>query len=488
MSRGSIACVQEQESVALPRVAIVGRPNVGKSSLFNWLAGRRIAIVDPTPGVTRDRLAAPVQVAERYLELIDTGGMGIEDVDNLTRDVERQIDFALRQADVVLFVVDARSGPVPLDEEVAARLRGLDKPVLLVANKCDYARLDTLLGEFHKLGFGEPLRVSAQQGRGRQELLAAILKRLPADTAAEAPPEEEPFKLAIVGRRNTGKSTFINALAHEERPIVSEIEGTTRDSIDVRIERDGKSIIAIDTAGVRYRGKVKTDIEFYSMARAERSIRRADVVLHFLDAAKKVSLVDKQLAGYILENYKPAIFVANKWDLLKDQLATGEFADYLHRVFPSLDFVPTAFVTAKQGRNVAPLLNLARNLFKQSATRVGTGDLNRVLQAALAAQTPPLRQNRQPKLYYATQVAIQPPTVVLFTNGPELFDNTYRRYLLKSLRDALPFKDVPIKLYLRAKQRDDEEEKVRARPQARAIPRGRSKKKQKDVGELWDDV
>jgi GTPase len=472
--------------VAVPRVAIVGRPNVGKSSLFNWLAGRRIAIVDPTPGVTRDRLAAPVQLGGRYIELVDTGGIGIEDVDKLTHDVERQIQFALEQAQVVLFVVDARAGPVPLDEEVASRLRGIDKPTVLVANKCDFPGLDSLLGEFHKFGFGEPLRVSAQQSRGRAELLDVIGTLLPPETEATATDEEEPLKLAIVGRRNTGKSTFINSLAHEERTIVSEVEGTTRDSVDVHIERDGKKMIAIDTAGVRYRGSVKTDIEFYSMARAERSIRRADIVLHFLDAEKKVSLVDKQLAGYVLENYKPAVFVVNKWDLLKEHLATSEFAEYLHRVFPSLDFVPLAFITAKEGRNVPALVNLARNLFKQAKTRVGTGDLNRVVRDALAAQSPPLRQNRTPKLYYATQVAIQPPTVVLFTNGPELFDNTYRRYLLKSLRDALPFKDVPIKLYLRAKQRDEEGESegVSSRP----IRRSRSRKKQKDVGGLWDDV
>ncbi len=473
--------------MAVPRIAIVGRPNVGKSSLFNWLAGRRIAIVDPTPGVTRDRLAAPLQLDEHYVELVDTGGMGIDDVDDLTRDVERQIRLALDQANVVLFLVDARAGPVPLDEEVARRLRGIDKPVLLVANKCDHTRLDSLLGEFHRLGFGEPLPVSAQQRRGKNELLAAIHEHLPPDTGAAPPAADEPLKLAIVGRRNTGKSTFINALAQEERTIVSEVEGTTRDSVDVCLERDGKAIVAIDTAGVRYRGKVKSDIEFYSISRAERSIRRADVVLHFLDSAKKVSLVDKQLAGYVLENYKPAVFVVNKWDLLKNDLATGEFADYVRRVFPSLDFVPIAFISAKIGKNVATLVNLARNLWKQSCTRVGTGDLNRVVQQALAAQTPPLRQNRQPKVYYATQVAIQPPTVVLFTNGPELFDNTYRRYLLKALRDALPYRDVPIKLYLRSKPPRDEE-LAEAKPNKRVIRPGRSRKKQKDVGELWDDV
>jgi GTP-binding protein len=472
-------------SVALARVAIVGRPNVGKSSLFNWLAGRRIAIVDPTPGVTRDRLMAPVLLGDRYIELTDTGGIGIEDIDRLTADVERQIRSALEQAQLVLFVVDARTGLVPLDQTVAERLRGIDRRVLLVANKCDHTQLDEATGEFHRLGFGAPLPVSAQQGRGRDELLDAVRRLLPPQEAAPAEPDEEPLKLAIVGRRNTGKSTLINALAHEERTIVSEVEGTTRDSVDVRIERDGKAMIAIDTAGVRYRGKVRSDIEFYSVARAERSIRRADVVLHLLDSVKKVSLVDKQLAGYVLENYKPAIFVVNKWDLLKQQLATGEFAEYLHRVFPSLDFVPIAFISAKAGKNVGTVANLARNLYKQSLVRVSTGDLNRVLQRALAAQSPPMRQNRQPKLYYATQVATQPPTIVLFTNSPDLFDNTYRRYLLKSLRDALPFKDVPLKLYLRAKERGEE---FAAEAKSKRPPRRGTQQKKKEPGELWADL
>src|SRR5262249_37219912 len=303
--------------MGLPQVAIVGRPNVGKSSLFNWLAGRRIAIVDPTPGVTRDRLMAPVDLDGRTVDLVDTGGMGIEDKDQFSKDVERQIDFAIAEASVILFLVDVRSGLVPLDDEVAKRLRGVDKPVVLVANKCDTEDLDTQTGEFHRYGFGDVLCVSAQQKRGRFELVERIRELLPPSEEEPLPAREDVLQLAIVGRRNTGKSTFINSLAKAPRTIVSEVEGTTRDSVDVRFERDGKTVLAIDTAGVRYKGKVKTDIEFYSLARAERSIRRADVVLHFFDSAKKVSHVDKQLAGYILEQYKPAIFVVNKWDLMK---------------------------------------------------------------------------------------------------------------------------------------------------------------------------
>jgi GTP-binding protein len=484
--------------MALPVVAIVGRPNVGKSSLFNWLAGRRIAIVDPTAGVTRDRVSALVRAGDRLVELVDTGGIGIEDVDNLTADVERQIQVAIDQAQVLLFVTDARAGAVPLDEEVARRLRGLDKPVLLLANKCDTPELEPQAAEFYRLGHDPVVAVSAQQNRGRERLLALLRERLPADAPAEAPGEVT-LKLAIVGRRNTGKSTFINSLAQSERMIVSEVPGTTRDSVDVYFRRDGKTFVAIDTAGVRRKGSIQNDVEFYSLARAERSIRRADVVLLFFDPRGRVSKVDKQLAEYVLEQHKPAVFVVNKWDLMKP-MPTGRWADYLRRTFPSLDFVPIAFITARSGRNVHAVLNLAQNLHKQASARVSTGDLNRVLRQALGATPPPLRQNRRPKVYYATQAATNPPTVVLFTNGPELFDNTYQRYLAKTFRDQLPFHEVPIKLYLRSKRRDEpgeapQEEAPAQRPPGQrrreAADAARPSRKHKEGAagpELWTDL
>ena len=330
--------------------------------------------------------------------------------------------------------------------------------------------------------------MSAQQLRGKAELLDLIIARLPPEELAESAPTGDELKIAMVGRRNTGKSTFINALAREERTIVSEVEGTTRDSVDVAFERDGKRIIAIDTAGVRYRGNVKTDIDFYSLSRSERSIRRADVVLHLLDATKKASMVDKQLAGYILENDKPAVFVVNKWDLAKDHAFTSDYGEYLRRIFPSLDFVPIAFLTARDGKNVQKVINLAQNLHKQAGMRVGTGDLNRVIQRALFDQSPPMRQNRVPKVYYVTQVATHPPTIVVFTNGPDLFDKTYRRYLIKTLRDSFGFYDVPIKLYLRPKNRDPDAAQNNRRQAGgeddQAIAAGKNKK----VGELWEDV
>ena len=486
--------------MGIPKVAIVGRPNVGKSSLFNWLAGKRIAIVDPTPGVTRDRLTAPVDVDDHWFEITDTGGMGVVDRDDLSEDVERQIRLAVDEATVILFVVDGRDGITPLDQLAGEKLRRLTKPVLLLANKCDHADIESYVAEFIRLGYGEPLCVSAQQNRGKEELMRRILEHLPTDTMPTSESLDAAVKIALVGRRNTGKSTFLNALAEEERTIVSEVEGTTRDSVDVRFERDGKLLVAIDTAGVRYRGKVKDDLDFYSLSRSERSIRRADVVLHFLDAMTNISLVDKQLAGYVLENYKPAIFVVNKWDLTEGQIATGEYGEYLRKTFPSLDFVPIAFVTAKMAKNVHSVVNLAQNLFKQASARVTTGDLNRVLRMAVAANPPPMRRNRTGKVYFATQAAIQPPTLVLFTNGPELFDNTYRRYLMKTFRDHLPFNDVAIKMYLRARGSrwpDEAEEKEVAetpRPTPKLKPKpesskaARSSKKKREVGDLWKDV
>ncbi|HMO35484.1 MAG TPA: ribosome biogenesis GTPase Der [Gemmatales bacterium] len=428
--------------MSLPKVAIVGRPNVGKSSLFNWLAGIRISIVEPTPGVTRDRLSTPIELEENcWVELIDTGGMGVIDKDNLTEDVEKQI-----------FVGDARDGVLPLDELVAQKLRHIQKPVLMVVNKCDVDKFESNAQEFRQFGYEPFLMVSACQGRGRAELLEAIRGALPQDWDDLRPPAEADLKLAIVGRRNVGKSTFINALAKEERVIVSEVAGTTRDSIDVRIERDGKAVIAIDTAGVRRKSSIADSIEFYSLARAERSIRRADVVLLFFDAEQTTSIVDKQLVTYITENYKPAIFVVNKWDLLKKQgKLTGEWGEYLRKTFPALEHVPIAFTTAMNQRNVQKVLNLAQALHKQAQSRVSTSKLNDVLRRAIERKPPTMRHGKIPKLYYATQTDVCPPTMILFTNGHDVFSEPYQRYLLKALRDELPFTEVPIRFMWRVK-------------------------------------
>lgn len=434
--------------MSLPCVAIVGRPNVGKSSLFNSLAKRRIAIVDPTAGVTRDRLNTAIAAGDKWFDLVDTGGVGVVDADELSDDVDRQIRLAMEQAQVILFLVDARDGVMALDEVVAQRVRALGKPVLLVANKCDTPHIDQQGVEFFRLGFGEPLCISAQHNRNRDQLLNRIGKILP-DSRPE--PEEPILKLAIVGRRNTGKSTFINSLAGQERVIVSEVAGTTRDSVDVRFEKDGKTVLAIDTAGVRKRRSLKGNIEFYSLARAQRSIRRANVVLLFLEPRFRVSKVDKQLAEYILDQSIPAIFVINKWDLVKDRITTEEMGEYIRKVFPSLDYLPIAFITAKTGRNVPMLIDLARSLQKQSSSRAPTSELNRVIREAIDTNQPPNRMGRSPRFYYAAQIAESPPTIVLHTNASGIFDPPYLRYLERTIRDRLGFKDVPLKLIVQGK-------------------------------------
>ena len=304
--------------------------------------------------------------------------------------------------------------------------------------------------DFHRFGYDPVIPVSANQFRGQDDLLRQIVKHLPPPDSDEQAPEKETLKLAIVGRRNAGKSTFINALAQEDRVIVSEVAGTTRDSVDVRFEHDGKTFVAIDTAGVRNRSSLSGNVEFYSLARAERSIRRADVVLMFFDASQPVGRIDKQLTEYILENFKPAIFVFNKWDLvMKQEISTGQFADYVYKVFPMLDYVPLAFTTAAESKNVFRVLNLAQSLAKQARTRVTTGELNRVLRTALETNPPSQKSTKQPKIMFASQVAVEPPTIVFFTNGPELFDPVYRRYLMKAFRDNLPFPEVAIKFDFR---------------------------------------
>jgi GTP-binding protein len=446
--------------MSVPQVVIVGRPNVGKSSLLNWLAGRRISIVDDQAGVTRDRVTHFLDYNGRFFELVDTGGIGSIDSDNLNKQVEDQIETALDTADVVLFVVDSRSGILPLDEVVARRLQYLEKPILLVANKTDNERLDHDADEFYKLGRGRMIKVSTLQNRGKRELLDAIFAKLPLNVMFEKPPEEPVMKVAIVGRRNTGKSTFVNTLAKAERMIVSEIPGTTRDSVDVRFELDGKTFIAIDTAGVRRHRSIRSDIDFYSFHRAQRSIRRADVVLMFFDCTQRLSKVDKQLCKYVADQYRPAIFVVNKWDLLYGQMPTERWVDYLRDSFPTMWHVPVAFVTGQTGKNVKALLNHAQMLFKQSLERVNTSYLNRLVRAALDKHPPPLHGILRPKIYYGTQVGVQPPTIVLMCNQPKAFTPQYQRYLLSVLRDNLKFGEVPIKMYLQRRRRDDKKDEV----------------------------
>jgi GTP-binding protein len=445
----------------IPKVAIVGRPNVGKSTLFNWLVEKRIAIEDPTAGVTRDRLVQRISLDGRTVDLVDTGGMGFDDPDGLTERIDAQIEAGLVEAAVVLLVVDVRTGLVAADHDVAARVRRSGAPVLLVANKADDARLDDHAHEFAALGFGPPLIVSARQHRNRETLVDAILARLPeTEAGAEEPPVDLPeMKLAIVGRRNVGKSTFVNSLAHEERVITSPVAGTTRDSVDVRFEVDGHSFLAIDTPGLRRTKSRTTDIDFYSTHRAQRSVRRADVVLLFFDASEPVGRVDKQLADTIMEEAKPVVFVVNKWDLYAGEVERGEWAQYLRDTFRTMPWAPIAFVTAKNGRNVKAVVDTAQRLHRQSRERVPTARLNTIVREAVEANHPPADPRGRPvRIYYATQVETAPPTIVLSTSAPRSVSEGYKRYLVGALRKTTPFHEVPIRLYVRGRTTEQKDE------------------------------
>ncbi len=441
----------------IPHVVIVGRPNVGKSTLFNWLVEKRIAIEDPTAGVTRDRLVQRVELEGRVMELVDTGGMGFDDPDGLTAHIDKQIESGLASAAVVLFVVDVRSGPLAADVEVARRIRKFGCPVILVANKADGPKLDPQAHEFASLGFGPPLIVSARQNRNRVQLVDAILERLPEPTGAEPLSADLPeMKLAMVGRRNVGKSTFVNSLAHEERVITSPVAGTTRDSVDVRFEVDGRSFLAIDTPGLRRSKSRKTDVDFYSTHRAQRSVRRADVVLLFFDASEPIGKVDKQLADTITEEAKPVVFVVNKWDLYAADVKKQEWEEYLRDTFRTMPWAPIAFVTATKGRNVKAVIDTAQRLYRQSRERTPTARLNTVLRQAVEINRPPADSRGRPvRLYYATQVEVAPPTIVISASAPRSLSEPYRRYLLNAFRKELPFHEVPIRLYVRGKSSAD---------------------------------
>ena len=453
----------------LPKVAIIGRPNVGKSSLLNMLSGRRISIVDPTAGVTRDRIAAPVQLPParrggepRQCELIDTGGYGVYSGDeqwgSLTQDVEQQIGLAVDEAALILFVVDAQSGIAPLDQEVARLLRkrvaDLSK-IVLVANKVDDRSHEPAAMDTMRLGFGEPVLVSAVGKRGKHDLLELISHRLGA--AAEEPSQPSDLLLAIVGKRNAGKSTLVNTLAGSQRVIASEIPGTTRDSVDVRFEMGGRSLTAIDTAGIRKRKSLADDIEYYSLHRALRSIRRADVVVLLIDATEQVGTIEKQLGSEIVEHFKPCILAVNKWDLVQGRATTDEYAQYLQKVLTGLTFAPMAFISAKDNDNVRGLIETAWDLHAQAGQRVPTAKLNEAVQQILEQRGPSTRLGRQAKVYYATMTSVHPPTITIFVNHPELFDQGYQRYLINQFRQHLPYEEVPIKLLIRGRRREDAE-------------------------------
>jgi GTP-binding protein len=476
--------------MALPRIAIIGRPNVGKSSLLNRLARRRVSIVDPAPGVTRDRVTTLIELPSvdktespeepRLVELIDTGGWGVyaaegrrfneigEDLASLTGEIEQQIQAAIEQADVVLFVTDAQSGLTALDRTIAEMLRrhGRADRVILLANKVDDERRLAGAAEASALGFGEPLAVSATTGRGVKTLLAMLAGRV--GRSAEPAPQQE-MKIAIVGKRNAGKSSLINALAGEQRVIVSEIAGTTRDSIDVRFQISGRSMLAIDTAGLRKRKSIADDVEFYAMTRMREAVRRADVAVLLLDATATVSQVDQTLAQELQTLYKPTVIAVNKWDLVEDRLTPEDYQEYLTQQLRGLEFAPIAFLSAKDGHGVREVVAMAFNLFEQARHRETTGRLNAAIRKILKKRGPTSRLGTQARLLYVSQVEVCPPTIVMVVNDPKLFAGTYERYLLNELREVVPYSEVPIRLiFTQRKRMGLEEMKARGKMRSRS--------------------
>ncbi|MCZ6601491.1 MAG: ribosome biogenesis GTPase Der, partial [Planctomycetota bacterium] len=429
-----------------PVVAIVGRPNVGKSALFNRIARRRIAIVEPTYGVTRDRITAAIEVGDRNVELIDTGGIAPDADDGIGRQIQDQIRLALRQADVVLFIVDVRDGPTPRDHEVANLLREFEKPILLVANKVETPALEVAVTDFYELGLGEPIAVSAIEGYGTQTLIETATDLLPESTQSPSGPL---MSFAIVGRRNVGKSTYVNALAREERMIVSEVPGTTRDSVDIRFERGGKTYVAIDTAGLRKKGKMDDAIEFFSRVRTEESIRRADLVLILIDGSQGITRIDKKIADQVVASPRPCVVVVNKWDLAPPEWTTERIAGQVRKRMPGIAFAPVVFVSAKTGKDILAPLRVAEELHRQAGLRASTSEVNRVIRAAMEQKATKVRAGVQGKVYYAAQVGTRPPHVLLFVNHARLFTADYRRFLQNRLRDDLPFHEIPIRVTIR---------------------------------------
>ncbi len=447
--------------MALGVVTIVGRPNVGKSSLLNMLARERVSIVDARAGITRDRVSTIIEHEDCWFELVDTGGVGIVDDDALEASVEEQIQFALARADLVLLLVSAQDGVQPLDVRVAELLRPLNKRVIVVANKVDDPKHLAACGEFLRLGFGEPVAVSALHANGRTELLELVTHRL--GDAARNAPAQPVMRLAIVGKRNAGKSTFVNCLAGEARCIVSEIPGTTRDAVDVEFRRDGKVFVAIDTAGVRKKRSMD-DIDFYSYRRALRSIERSDVTLHLIDALTPLSELDVRLAQAVVDAHKPLVLGVNKWDLAEATATPEDFRKYISDTLPVAPYAPIVLLSAQSGRNVGAVIEVSLSLFRQGGTRVPTARLNEALEEIVALRGPsPKRGTKAVKIYYGTQVATSPPTIAFFCNDPDLVTTNYRRFVENRLRERMPFAEVPMRLMFRARRGERRESASGAR-------------------------
>ncbi len=431
-----------------PSVCIVGRPNVGKSSLLNAVFGERISIVDPTPGVTRDRVSVDVRRNGRCFELVDTGGVGIVDRDDLATDVEIQINAAIAGADVVVFLVDVQEGAAALDRQAADLLRKSGKPLVFAANKVDHEKWEPHANEFGRFGLGEPKLVSAKHGLGIDDLVEAIIAVLPPSTPEEEAYQLDAVRVCIVGQRNAGKSTLLNALLGENRVIVSDIPGTTRDSVDVRASHRGRSFICVDTAGVRKQNKVQDSVEFYSQARSRRAVERSNVAIFLIDAEKDISQVDKLVADWLSEHRKPCVIAINKWDKA-EHIDTDKYLKYLGERLPLMHYAPVVFLSAKDHVRVDELFDVVFELYDQAGVRITTGELNRAVRKAAEIRGPRVSKGHHPKIYYAAQVSTHPPYFVLFVNDASMFKDEYRRYLETRLRDAFGFNEVPLRISFR---------------------------------------
>lgn len=448
-----------------PVVALVGRPNVGKSTLFNRLCGERLAIVDDIPGTTRDRLFGEAEWSGRVFDVVDTGGidpnassrkspLSIGSAD-FVEDIRSQAILAVTEADVVFFLVDGISGVTPADKEVAGILRKEQKiingvphpPIFLIVNKADSSRQRDLVHEFYELGLGDPYPISAVHGTGTGDLLDDLLKVLPIQPEET---EDESVKIAIVGKPNVGKSSLLNRLVGEERAIVSDIPGTTRDAVDTLMEFQGIPVTLIDTAGIRRRGKVDPGVEKFSVVRSMRAIERCDVALLMIDAVEGITTQDAHIAGYVKEEWKSTVVLVNKWDAIeKDNYTMQQFSERIRQELNFMDYVPMLFISAKTGQRVDQVLPLALRVQEERLARVTTGAFNRILQSAQDLHSPTSRTGQGIKLYYGTQVRTDPPTFMIYCNNPKLAHFTYLRFLENQIRKEYPFTGTPIRLVLK---------------------------------------
>ena len=439
-----------------PIVAIVGRPNVGKSTLFNIFADSRISIVEDTPGVTRDRLYADAEWLDRKFTMVDTGGIEMQNTDSIAVSIRQQAEVAVREADVILFVCDARTGITNDDMEVAKMLRQSRKPVVLAVNKADTPKQEAEAYEFYNLGIGEPYLISASNRLNLGDLLDAVVEKFP-EEGDEDDDSEDVIKVAIIGRPNVGKSSIFNDIIGQTRSIVSDVAGTTRDAIDVPVEKDGQTYLFIDTAGMRRKGKIDEPIEKYSIIRTLRAVDRSDVVLLVLNAVEGITEQDKKIAGYAHEAGKGIVIVVNKWDLYpnKTVMSTEEFTKQIRHELIFMPYANVVYVSALTQQRISRLPEMIKDAAEANTMRISTSVLNQVVTDAVAMNQPPMEKGKRLKILYTTQVKVKPPTFVIFCNEPEIMHFSYQRYLENQLREAFGFKGTPINIIVRGKNEDE---------------------------------